>query len=431
MDPATNDTDGDGINDSYEVTTLGSNALEQDTDGDRLPDGRELELGADPTREDTDGDTYSDWKEVERYNSSPASPDTDADGIADNDDPSHGTDRLNPDSDGDDLNDGAELKYGTEIHEQDTDGDGYTDGREVFLGLSPTKPFEIGENDRDEDGLSDRNERRIGTDLDNADTDDDQISDGDEVYGQSGIGLMPVTAEERHPAFDYIHNPGPGNRDYNLDLKINPYPGAHPLHADMYVHFLSPETEPRLSAEHRQNLTTFWANRSIENPDGSTGVRVHTRETIIPENWAGANGCMVTQSSAWAVSNQTYITDPYFTVMRKDNDVSVYDMTIGYSDDPAVVWVDSDAGARVTVHELIHSIVGALDGPSAEELAEEDPHHMTRGIMSPLVDSWYVPDSLEAELRTEYPNHRRSWCYPLRTTMTLSPPTRKRRTPRR
>lgn len=83
----------------------------QDSDGDRLSDSREAELGTDPYNPDTDGDKLADGDEVLVWH----------------------TDPLNPDSDWDGLKDGAEV-YGhkTDPLNRDTDGGGVADGHEVI-----------------------------------------------------------------------------------------------------------------------------------------------------------------------------------------------------------------------------------------------------------------------------------------------------------
>ena len=66
--PDNPDTDGDGLNDSYEFLTLGTNATSADTDGDGLNDSYEfLTLGTNATSADTDGDGLGDGWEV-KYN---------------------------------------------------------------------------------------------------------------------------------------------------------------------------------------------------------------------------------------------------------------------------------------------------------------------------------------------------------------------------
>lgn len=63
-----NDADGDGLPDSWEVKYFGSIARhgpQADPDGDGLANIDELKFGTDPTKPDTDGDSYSDLVETE------------------------------------------------------------------------------------------------------------------------------------------------------------------------------------------------------------------------------------------------------------------------------------------------------------------------------------------------------------------------------
>ena len=110
-DPASPDTDGDGLSDSDEVLACRTNPLVADTDGDGLCDGEEVRAGTDPLVADTDGDGMPDGWEVRQ-----------------------GLDPLADDS------------------VSDPDGDGLANLREYALGTSPTL------SDTDGDGLSDREE---------------------------------------------------------------------------------------------------------------------------------------------------------------------------------------------------------------------------------------------------------------------------------
>lgn len=82
-----------------------------DSDGDRLSDVRESELGTDPYNPDTDDDGLTDGEEVLDYQTNPLDPDTDLDG----------------------LKDGEEVKqYDTDPLDRDTDDGGVADGHEVI-----------------------------------------------------------------------------------------------------------------------------------------------------------------------------------------------------------------------------------------------------------------------------------------------------------
>lgn len=88
LDPRSNDTDGDGVNDFDEIC-----------------------LGGNPTRVDTDGDGISDAEEI-AAGTSPAQIDTDFDGLTDVEELAGSTDPVNADTDGDGLMDGPEV-YGS------------------------------------------------------------------------------------------------------------------------------------------------------------------------------------------------------------------------------------------------------------------------------------------------------------------------------
>jgi OOP family OmpA-OmpF porin len=82
-----------------------------DSDGDRLPDSQENEIGTNPYDPDTDGDKLKDGEEVLDYDTNPLEPDTDWDG----------------------LKDGEEvLRYTTDPNDPDTDDGGVSDGHEVL-----------------------------------------------------------------------------------------------------------------------------------------------------------------------------------------------------------------------------------------------------------------------------------------------------------
>lgn len=98
-----------------------------DSDGDGIPDGREVRLyGTDPHNWDTDGDGLSDSAELFV----------------------HGTSALNADSDGDGLPDGWEVQYGLDPLDAtgangadgDPDGDGFTNLQEFQMGGDPANP---------------------------------------------------------------------------------------------------------------------------------------------------------------------------------------------------------------------------------------------------------------------------------------------------
>lgn len=147
-DPATIDSDGDGLTDYVELSGK-SDPLNADSDGDGLDDKAESEAGTDPLAIDTDHDDIDDLREVE-LGINPNHPDTDLDFLADGAELSAGTDPLDSDSDDDGLNDGVELRPHSLTQEPtdplsaDTDRDQIPDGLEVRAGSSPTTPTPLG-----------------------------------------------------------------------------------------------------------------------------------------------------------------------------------------------------------------------------------------------------------------------------------------------
>lgn len=138
-----------------------------DLDGDGVPDILELRAGADPRVADTDGDRLNDRFEILEglpYHD-PGDADSDGDGTTDADE----------DIDEDGLKAFGEQDAGSSPLRADADRDDLPDGAEV--NAHDTKP---GDPDTDDDGLDDGAELRAGTDPLDPDSDDDGIRDGDE-----------------------------------------------------------------------------------------------------------------------------------------------------------------------------------------------------------------------------------------------------------
>jgi outer membrane protein OmpA-like peptidoglycan-associated protein len=171
--PASDDSDGDGLKDNEELGADLLNptdtdkdgiidALDEDDDNDTLPTLQEATIGTDPRNADTDDDALSDADEVsnEKIGTDPLLADTDKDGISDGSEV--GSEPSNPmdtDKDGiidaldeDDDNDGIptalEIKANSDPMSQDSDGDGISDGEE--LGDNSDQP-----KDTDGDGIFD------------------------------------------------------------------------------------------------------------------------------------------------------------------------------------------------------------------------------------------------------------------------------------
>jgi hypothetical protein len=108
------DTDGDGLDDGFEVR-YGLAPLDPrdglaDPDNDGLTNLDEQTAGADPRQPDTDGDGLSDGDEVRVYDTDPTRADTDGDGLTDGDEVLlYDTNLRHPDSDGGGVRDGIEV----------------------------------------------------------------------------------------------------------------------------------------------------------------------------------------------------------------------------------------------------------------------------------------------------------------------------------
>ena len=185
------DQDGDGLDDDDE-SAIGTDLLDSDSDDDGVPDGAEIDPGA-----DSDGDGLINALD----------PDSDDDGLFDGteqglgcDDP--GTDRdrgfCRPDADG-----GSTV---TSPVNPDTDGGGVSDGSEDFdldgeIDSGETDPTsghgsdDAAVTDSDGDGLSDGTEATLRSDPNDDDSDDDGLADGDEPNPSAdmdGDGLIDV-----------------------------------------------------------------------------------------------------------------------------------------------------------------------------------------------------------------------------------------------
>jgi hypothetical protein len=171
-DPNDNDTDGDGMDDGYEIgyktilDPLDPADRTADIDGDLLQNIDEYIYQTDPGNPDTDNDNLNDGEEVNDIGTSPINDDSDGDTIHDDLD----------DQDGDHLANIVELQAGSNPKVYDSDYDGVNDYDEYYV-------FHSDPNDADSDNdlLTDYEECYITlTDPNLADTDDDDLSDYEE-----------------------------------------------------------------------------------------------------------------------------------------------------------------------------------------------------------------------------------------------------------
>lgn len=158
------------------IQTRAAFSPEDDSDGDGLSNGEEIENGTDPFKPDTDEDALLDGEEVNTFKTDPLSPDTDEDGLSDGEEvKTYMTDPLNPDSDADLLGDGDEIARKTDPLKPDTDQDGLGDGDEVRLGTDPLQQ------DTDKDQLLDSQENQTCPRPLDPDSDSDGIIDGNDL----------------------------------------------------------------------------------------------------------------------------------------------------------------------------------------------------------------------------------------------------------
>ena len=201
-DPTMNDTDSDTLPDAWEVrysivfgvnATDGANASElaSDTDSDGLSLIGEFNAGTDPTSDDTDGDGLNDgwevtYKSVEGVNATGAAGDS----------------VLTSDTDNDTLTLSQEAEAGTDPTSNDTDGDGLNDGWEVnyrsVSGVNATVNASASDltSDTDNDTLTLLQEAEAGTDPTSDDTDGDGLPDGWEVEYIAIPGVDPLVAAD-------------------------------------------------------------------------------------------------------------------------------------------------------------------------------------------------------------------------------------------
>lgn len=242
-DPASEDTDGDGIWDGIEVRC--EHQTVNPPSGNLLAAGiTEIDICSSPLADDSDGDGWSDPREYARASASDDS--LAADGLmqyfetspcdrdTDNDEQPDQTDRCptsnnpqctsvgqyGPDSDGDGLSDAIELILANgnrdldsdgdgqpNINDADSDNDGLVDGQEdvtepfgeIQTHLGDTNPLNP---DTDGDGLRDGIERQYATKPNDEDSDDDCIHDGVEVNFQETSSFTGPDTDPTNPDTD-------------------------------------------------------------------------------------------------------------------------------------------------------------------------------------------------------------------------------------
>ncbi|MDD3275506.1 MAG: S8 family serine peptidase [Kiritimatiellales bacterium] len=317
-DPRIVDTDNDGLVDGYDgfVSTntypagvdanlsgyvdgeldFGASSILSDTDGDGMNDGWEVRYGFDPTDPfdpgasgDADSDGLTNLQES-NHNTDPNNPDTDGDGMPDGWEvgyslnPLSDDSALDPDSDG--LTNLEEYTLGTDPTDSDSDNDGMPDGWEVGKSLNPLADDASG--DPDGDGLTNLAEYQNNTDPHNSDSDSDGMPDGWEV----SVGLNPTV------------NDASGDPDSDSLLNIQEYSlASNTLWAAVYTSVtgsvpafafgMPGSTDPHKADSDGDGLSDFYeittnaaiTNLFITNPNDSD-----TDDDNFSDGWEIANG---------------------------------------------------------------------------------------------------------------------------------------------
>ncbi|WP_210448011.1 hypothetical protein, partial [Vibrio crassostreae] len=181
------DADGDGLSNIDEITIYHTNPASDDSDGDLLNDGIEVESGWDPTLANSDLEQQS-------------SGDSDGDGLSNYEEAILGTSLTNADTDGDSYSDYTEVLQGSDPFDShsilpvtDSDNDGLFDIFELqYWGSIASN--QTGSGDADNDGLTNLQEQVLTTNPMLADSDGDGVSDIYEVtHGWDAIdGAIPT-----------------------------------------------------------------------------------------------------------------------------------------------------------------------------------------------------------------------------------------------
>ena len=243
--PLSKDSDGDGLPDGWEVTyglnplsAAGINGAAGNPDNDGLTNAQELPLGTNPQLADTDGDGLNDGYEVNTSHTNPLLADTDCEGLSDGYEVN--TSHTNPnlaDTDGDGMSDGWEVLHSLNPLSSadaatDGDGDGLINYLEFLWGTNPANT------DTDGDGLNDffevtyENNTLVGdpaayspyphgTDLNasNADTDGDTWPDGLE-YNNRALGLDFDPLDPRKPSLAFAAKPVLSGSDFSIAYRV-------------------------------------------------------------------------------------------------------------------------------------------------------------------------------------------------------------------
>lgn len=244
--------------------------------------------------------------------------------------------------------DGLSTSVTNATNGTDTEDDVLPDAVENTRGTDPTDS----DSDSDDDGLPDARELDVGTDPTDPDTDGDRLLDGWEVKGETPSGA--------------------------------PLPDSDPLAKDLYVQVDYARGVERPESEFYVGVVEAFDAMAVENPDNSTGIDLHVRE-----------GGPINDSSRFDGENFWSLKDAYYeqrlgpragtyhhvVVSEFGTDYAGYG-EVGGKFSMVAAGVDTDTRRHVVVHELLHNVVGDVEGPGA---CHGGRHYCDGGWLSPEI----------------------------------------------
>jgi hypothetical protein len=143
-------------------------------------------------------------------------------------------------------------------------------------------------------------------------------------------------------------------------------PDADPLHTDLYVQVsVSNGTEPFTETE-LADLREAWASMPVDNPDGSTGIDLHVDQRRL-------NRTLVIDGAG----DYDRLKSRYTSADTLGNRSGVYRHLL-------LLEIERDYAGRA-VHELLHNVVGRLDGANQcpdEFDGQSATYHTCQGWLS-------------------------------------------------
>lgn len=339
--------DGDGVTDTFEEETLGTDPLDphsdipstaanesndtvvdglHDPDGDMVVNGLESTYDLEPFNNDTDGDGIVDGIETQFPQLNATKADTDGDGVPDG--------QADPDNDGIPTSD--EIDNGTAPFDADTDLDGLDDDREAELGTDPRSA------DTDNDGLDDADELSLGTDPTVADSDIPNTS-----VNEAGNGILDgnetfTTSTSNESLNATVSITGEGNVSSGVDIENGSNPDI--------------ETTETVQSARVSPVVNFESERSFDSANVSISY------------------------------NESKVSDP--------SDLAVYrrnETTGGYT--PLNSTVDPDTGTvQATTEHFSKFVVFNITNWNSNYDAVEPPEIQDEASVTP-VDAMFVLDS--------------------------------------